>query len=254
MEKIGTSVPVSGRRCKVVCIKKNTADSVEILLKDESGEPFVFKPGQFFMVNVEIDGQMVRRTYSATNAPGEFDGALRLGVKRRPGGLVSGYMNDRLKVGDEVVVKGPGGKLVPTEGRGPRHLVLIAGGSGVTPMISMARTLLASEPDTSISLIYCNRCLDDVMFLQELNELVDSNHDRFRVFHVLKENAEGWSACAGRLNVDILRDILNGLPAVDEYLVCGTPEMMTGVCGYLAELGVPASVIRTETFNVPEDI
>ena len=70
MEKIGTSVPGVGRRCKVVCIKKNTADSVEILLKDESSELFVFKPGQFFMVNVEIDGQMVRR-HSATNA-GEF--------------------------------------------------------------------------------------------------------------------------------------------------------------------------------------
>ena len=178
---------------------------------------------------------------------------LRLGVKRRPGGLVSGYMNDRLKVGDEVVVKARWQARADGRARA-RHLVLIAGGSGVTPMISMARTLLASEPDTSISLIYCNRCLDDVMFLQDLNELVDSNHDRFRVFHVLKENAEGWSACAGRLNVDILRDILNGLPAVDEYLVCGTPEMMTGVCGYLAELGVPASVIRTETFNVPEDI
>jgi ferredoxin-NADP reductase len=235
-------------------VRRNTPDSVEVLLKDDSGQPFVFQPGQFFMVNVEIDGQMVRRTYSATNAPGEFDGAIRLGVKHRPGGLVSGYINERLKVGDRVVLKGPGGKLVLPPGQGARHLVMIAGGSGITPMMSMSRAALASEAGTRVTLVYLNRCMSDVMFLSELNDMAAAHPDRFSVIHVLSEVPAGWTGYGGHMDRDMLGEILEAIPSADEFMVCGSPAMMESVRGNLIELGVPETRVRTETFNVPEDV
>lgn len=255
IEATGTPVQARGPRdCRVVSVEHLTPDAVSIVLADVSGEPFHFEPGQFFMVTVVIDGQTVRRTYSATNAPGEFLGGLRLGVKRRPGGLVSNYFNDRLKPGDRLLLKGPGGKFVPSSCNTRHHLVLIAGGSGVTPMMSMARTMLDKDCSVLITLIYGNRRVSDVMFMDELNELAATNAGRLNVVHVLSDADPGWTGLSGSLDKDMLEGILDSHPAGNEFLICGAPGMMQAVRDSLVALGIDPAIVRTETFNVPEDL
>ncbi len=255
VESAVSPVPARGPRvCRVDSIDHLTPDSVSVVLHDETGEPFEFAPGQFFMVTVNIDGQPVRRTYSATSAPGEFGGGLRLGVKRRPGGLVSNYINDRLKPGDVVTLKGPGGKFVPDRCRLPRHLVLVAGGSGITPMMSMIRTMLQDDCSASFTLIYGNRDMHDVMYADELAELAATYAGRLRIVHVLTRPCAGWTGLMGALDIDMLRRILADLPKGDEFLVCGSPGMMEAVRQSLVTLGIDPARIRTETFSVPEDI
>lgn len=246
--------PRAPRECRVVSVEHLTADAVSILLEDVAGEPFTFDPGQFFMVTVEIDGQPVRRTYSATSAPGEFGGRLRLGVKRRPGGLVSNYLNDHLKPGDRLMLKGPGGRFVPSRCGKPHHLVLIAGGSGVTPMMSMVRAMLEHDCSVKISLIYANRALSDIMYGDELDVLSASYAGRLLVLHVLTDPPDGWTGLTGRLDAHALSAILETLPPGDEYLVCGAPGMMQSVSESLLSLGIAPGNVRTETFNVPEDL
>jgi len=227
---------------------------VSILVEDIAGDPFRFDPGQFFMVTVEIDGQPVRRTYSATSAPGEFGGGLRLGVKRRPGGLVSNYLNDHLKPGDRLTLKGPGGRFVPSRCGKSHQLVLIAGGSGVTPMMSMIRTMLEGDCSVRITLIYANRSMPDVMYGDELGVLSATYAGRLDVVHVLTDPPAGWTGITGRLDTVTLSGILEAIPAGEEFLVCGAPGMMQAVSDSLLSLGVDAARVRTETFNVPEDL
>jgi len=213
--------PRGPRNCIVEQVEHLTPDAVSIVLRDESCLPFEFEPGQFFNVGVEINGVIERRTFSATNAPGEFRGGLRLGVKRRPGGLVSNFMNDHLKPGDRLVIRGPGGRFVPARCKSPRHLVLIAGGSGVTPMVSIIRSILDSDCDVVATLIYANRTMADAMYADELNQISASWAGRLRVIYVTSEGEAGNPGICGKLDADMLAGILRPLPPGDQFMVCG---------------------------------
>ncbi len=246
--------PRGPRNCRVEQVEHLTPDAVSIVLRDESGQPFEFEPGQFFNVGVEINGVIERRTFSATNAPGEFRGGLRLGVKRRPGGLVSNFINDHLKPGDRLVIRGPGGMFVPTGCESQRHLVLIAGGSGVTPMVSIIRSILDSDCDVVATLIYANRTMADAMYADELNEISASWAGRLRVIYVTSEGAAGDRGICGKLDADMLARILEPLPPGDEFMVCGAPGMMEAIREALVMIGIDPEKVRTETFKVPEDL
>lgn len=242
----------TGKPFQVVSIVHETCDAVSVVLRDVTGTPVTFEPGQFFLVHVEIDGEVLRRTYSATNAPGEFDGGLRLTIKRRSGGCVSIYMNERLREGDTLMLRGPSGRFVPSSANAPRHLVLIAGGSGITPMMCMSRTLLPREAYTRITLIYGNRNLQNTIFRDEFDALVAAYPDRLSVRHILAEPPEGWAGPVGLMTAEVLGSVLRSVPAAEEYFLCGSEQMMDAARGALAGIGVTEGKIRVETFKLPE--
>lgn len=206
---------------------------------------------------VTVDGVSLRRAYSASCAPGA-EGAARvsLTIKRVEGGKVSNFLNDQVKPGMELELLGPSGSFTPepTAG-GARHLVLLAGGSGITPFISIARTVLATEPATNVSLIYGNRREQDILFREALASLAREYVGRFRLRHVLSEPPEGWRGGVGMLNRYVMEDEISALPGLDAgpatWFICGPDPMMVEARAALRSWGVKPERIREERFTQP---
>lgn len=243
--------PTLGRPMRIAQAERETPDSVTLVLVDPLGAPVGFEPGQFFTLLVDVGGQVLRRAYSATSAPGEHGGGVRLTVKRIPGGRASARLVESAAAGQIVQVLGPSGEFVPAAASAPRHLALVAGGSGITPMMSIARTLLAREPATRLSLLYGNRGLADVIYREELARLAAEHGERLRVRHVLSDPPEGWSGGRGLLTPDISRTELTPLLPADEVFLCGPQPMMEAVRAALAGLGFPRERLREERFTQP---
>nr|WP_236666722.1 ferredoxin--NADP reductase [Nonomuraea sp. K271] len=189
---------------------------------------------------VEIDGREVRRAYSATSVPGAK--TLTLTVKRD--GLCSSYLNDRVRAGARMRVRGPSGTFHVAEpaAKGAQY-VLIAAGSGITPMMSIIRTVLASSPDATITLLYGNRTEADIIFARQLAALCKAHPGRLTVHHVLSKPAPGWRGRTGRIGPDLLRYADRA-----HYYVCGPAGMLTSVRETLTALGVPPERLHEERF------
>ncbi|MFE0369294.1 2Fe-2S iron-sulfur cluster-binding protein [Streptomyces tendae] len=208
---------------------------------DEAG-PFDFHPGQFFTLVTDVAGQPVRRAYSASSVPGAT--RLELTVKRVPGGRFSTHVHHDLRPGDLLAVRGPSGTF-HAPARAPGRLVLIAAGSGITPMMSMIRTRLsAPEPAGRIDLLYSSRDPEDVIFGDELARLEQDHPDRLAVTHVL-------TGRAGRLDAEGVRRWVTGLPLSDRahHYVCGPEALMDTVQDVLRRLGVPDGRMHRERFT-----
>lgn len=245
------------RTLRVERVVRETADAVTLVLEDPTGAPIAFLPGQFFTVLVTVDGQPLRRAYSASCAPGaEGASCVALTVKRVPGGRVSNHLNDTAVPGLCLDVLGPSGAFTPEpSGGAPRHLVLLAGGSGITPLMSMARTVLATEPATRVSLVYGNRREGDILFHGALAALAREHPGRFALRHVLAEPPEGWTGGVGLLDRQRVEEALAALPLHSNepaaYFVCGPEGMMQEARAALLARGVPAGRIREERFTQP---
>jgi ferredoxin-NADP reductase len=245
-----TSSPLHPRTLRIDEVVRETADAVTLVLSDPSGLPVSFAAGQFVTVLVELDGQEYRRAYSASSSALKKS-QLSVTCKRVAGGRVSNHINDNFAAGQTLRVLGPSGSFGPQRSTSPRHLVLFAGGSGITPMMSIVRTLLVLEPETRITLIYGNRGVADIIFRGELDRLVC---DRLTVRHVLSDPPAQWSGTAGVLDetvsareLDAVTD--DSLPR--EYFVCGPEPMMACVKKTLLARGVPESSIKEEKFSSP---
>jgi len=241
----------------VVC---ETSDAVSLVLEDPRGAPLRFAPGQFFTLHVRIAGEVHKRAYSASSSSLD-EGRFNVTIKRVHDGRVSRHLVANARAGDILEVQGPSGAFAPSPADGPRVLVLIGGGSGITPLVSIARTLLASEPDTRIVLVYGNRGIEDVIFKDALDALVSEHAPqgesaggmaRFVVRHVLEQPPPGWSGGTGRLDADALSRELDVLGEPDsahvEYFLCGPAPMMTGARAFLEGRGVTPARIREERF------
>jgi ferredoxin-NADP reductase len=242
---------------RVVRVVRETPDAVTLVLEDPTGAPVTFLPGQFFTVIVTVDGVVLRRAYSASSAPGA-EGASRvsLTIKRVEGGKVSNFLNDHMQPGMELQVLGPSGGFTPAPSAGGvRHLVLLAGGSGITPLMSIARTVLATEPSTSVSLIYGNRREQDILFREALAALAREYEGRFRLRHVLSEPPEGWRGGVGMLNRYVVEDEISALPGMDAgpatWFICGPERMMVEARAALRSWGVKPERIQEERFTQP---
>ncbi|KOV83246.1 2Fe-2S iron-sulfur cluster-binding protein [Nocardia sp. NRRL S-836] len=203
------------REVRVVDVRRETPTAVTLVLEDVNGTAFSFQPGQFFTLLADIDGRRVRRPYSASSAPGSP--RLELTVKHIADGRFSTHVHRGLAAGDHLLVRGPSGafRLVPGH-----DVVLVAAGSGVTPMMSMIRTLLAEPAGPRIALLYSNRSREDTIFAAELADLA-RGHDRFSVTHVVTSRD-------GRLDRPGVRRWLADLdlsPAPRFYL-CGPERFM----------------------------
>ncbi|HEX4859857.1 MAG TPA: ferredoxin--NADP reductase [Rhizomicrobium sp.] len=239
-------------RLKIADVRRETPDSVSILfdVPAELREAFRFKAGQHLTLRADIAGADVRRTYSLCTAPGEGD--FRIAIKQMPGGVFSGWANSALAPGHEIEVLPPMGRFVPPEKTTAPCYVGIAGGSGITPVLSLLKHTLASDPKARFTLIYGNRNTLSIMFLEEIAGLKDRYLDRLEVYHVLEDEAEEIELFNGRLDrakCDEIFSHLVNVEDVDAFFICGPGPMMDTVEAALKERGVAPERVLVERFS-----
>ena len=228
------------------------ANSIRFDIPPELREAFAFKAGQHLTLKAEIGGEEVRRNYSLCTAPDEQDWMVT--VKRIADGVFSNWVGDALKRGDTLDVMPPHGSFTSDFDRGRRrHLVGIAGGSGITPVMSILRTLLKSEPTSRFTLVYGNRDSGSIIFLEELARLKDRYLDRFELYHFLADE-EGdidlFNGILDRARCDeAIEHLIDEPEAVDGWFICGPGPMMDAAESALIDRGVERERIHIERFT-----
>ena len=240
---------------RVSHVQKETEDSVsiEFSVPPELKELFQFTQGQNLTLRKVLNGEELRRNYSICTSP--FEGKLKVAVKKVEGGLFSTWANEHLKAGDTLDVLPPTGKfytaLHPDQ---KKAYVAFAAGSGITPILSIAKTTLLTEPQSSFTLVYGNRTKASILFKEELEALKDQFLHRFRVYHILSREKTDVPLNSGRIDTEkltLLFDKLIDVNKCDEFFLCGPEEMIFCVKGFLMDKAVPAEKIHFELFTVP---
>jgi ring-1,2-phenylacetyl-CoA epoxidase subunit PaaE len=237
---------------RVAAVEPLTDESVAITfaVPEELRDAYAFAPGQHLVI-VRRDGDdELRRTYSICAPAGS--GLLRVAVKRLSGGAFSTWANSDLRPGVELGVMTPGGsftlKLDPAQ---RKRYAAIAAGSGITPVISLIASILETEPESEVALVYANRTSDSIMFLEELEDLKNVHPDRFELFHVLSREPQPVELLSGRLDRERLGRLLDTLllaEDVDEWLLCGPLELTETARALLRDRGIPPARIHREVF------
>ncbi|MBA3676537.1 MAG: phenylacetate-CoA oxygenase/reductase subunit PaaK [Sphingosinicella sp.] len=226
------------------------AKSIRFELPPELKQAFAFKPGQHLTLKADIDGEDMRRNYSLCVAP--QDGEIIVTVKRIAGGVFSNWANDNLAAGDAIEVMPPHGSFTwefAAEAR--HHYVAFAGGSGITPIISLLKTALMTEPESRFTLFYGNRDSSSVIFLEELARLKNRFMNRLQVHHFLAEEAEDIDLFNGILDrgkCDLILEMLVDVHGIDAAFICGPGPMMDAAEGSLRAAGVDEAKIFIERF------
>ncbi|MHC2548065.1 1,2-phenylacetyl-CoA epoxidase subunit PaaE [Corynebacterium hesseae] len=249
-------------------VRALTKDSVEVsfAIPPELQDDYDYIPGQYVALRATIDGREVRRSYSICDVP--RDGILRVAIKRDRGGVFSTWANDTLKPGDTMDVMNPQGAFTSkthlTGLNNPEavreeleklenpHLVAIAAGSGITPIMAIAQTVLHTSPDTTFELIFANKGGGDVMFAEEIGDLKDKFPTRFAVHHVLSREQRVNPLFSGRIDAEKLQTLLDNVvrtDTVDEWFLCGPFELVQLVRDELASRDVGAKDVRYELFT-----
>ncbi len=236
---------------KVKNIIQETKDAISIVFEQPS-KKISYKSGQFLTLIVPVAGKEVRRAYSLCSSP-FVDTDLAVSVKRVEKGLMSNWLPDHLKVGDTLKVMEPMGQFTTEYSSGnKRHLIMFAGGSGITPMMSIIKSLLTQEPDSICSLIYCNRDIDSIIFKNQFEVLQTQYEGRLHVIHILDNAPMNWQGLSGLLNKEMLTKLFERIPVwgleKTTYLMCGPEGMMKNVETLLAEHQIPREKIFKESF------
>jgi ring-1,2-phenylacetyl-CoA epoxidase subunit PaaE len=226
------------------------AVAVTFAVPPELAGEFAFRPGQSLTLRRFAGGREERRSYSICAPAGQ---PLRIGVREVPDGAVSGWLVREVRPGDVIEAQPPSGSFTP-DLRTPARHVLIAAGSGITPVLSITASALA-HPDAQATVLYGNRRADSVMFADEIADLKDTYPVRLQLAHVLSREPQEVELFSGRLDADRLRRLLPALCAVDSidhWWLCGPYGMVTDAMDVLSELGVPADRVHRELFYVEE--
>lgn len=252
----------SGRRrarfhpLRVAEVRPLTSESVEVTfaVPDELVREYDYLPGQYVALRARIDGQEVRRSYSLCRPP--TPGSVSVAIKRNSGGWFSAWAQTELHPGDEIDVMSPQGTFTTTlADLDGAHVAAVAAGSGITPLMALATTVLARSETTRFTLVYTNRSTLDVMFLEELADLKDRYPTRFALHHVLSREQRAAPVLSGRIDEERLRRILDRLvvPAtIDEWFLCGPLELVQLCRDTLADIGVDRAHVRYELFTTGE--
>ncbi|MEV0775140.1 2Fe-2S iron-sulfur cluster-binding protein [Streptomyces sp. NPDC050433] len=235
-------------------VERLTDDSVTVTfaVPPELDETFRHTPGQHIALRRVVDGEEIRRTYSICAPAGERP-VLRVGIRLVEGGEFSTYALKELAVGDTVDVMEPTGRFQLTPRAG--HFAAIVGGSGITPVLSIASTLLAREPDARFCLIRSDRTVASTMFLEEVADLKDRHPDRFQLITVVSREEQQAGLPSGRLDEERLAELLPALlpvDSVDGWFLCGPLGLVKGAERALRGLGVRRTVIHQEIFHVDD--
>lgn len=233
-------------------ITQETEDTKTIHFWHPIHEALHYLSGQFLTVIPVINGQKVRRSYSFSSSP-KTDNSPAITVKRIPGGLVSNFLCDEVKVGDSLeVMEAMGNFYIEPNADVCKNYVFIGAGSGITPLISMIKTLLKSEPKSKIHLIFGSRNENQIIFKSVLDQLEKQFAERFTVLHVISQPAANWPGLKGRINqasiVYYLKQELGIHIPSAIYYMCGPEGMMKDVQSSLGMFDVPTEQIHKELF------
>lgn len=236
---------------KVREVVRETPDTVSIYF--EQPEPFLdYKPGQFLTLVMDFDGKEQRRSYSLCTSP-FVDPFPGISVKRVDGGLFSNYLNEKVNPGKTINVLKPLGNFTTDfHSKNQRHFIMVAGGSGITPIMGILKSVLVNEPNSIITLIYCSRSEEQIIFKRQLDLLEKANPDRLKVIHNLSQPSEEWKGPKGRLNPDSFKEFVSQAEYEQRYeeiyFLCGPDGIMDTAANVLEELGIPEERIHRESF------
>ncbi len=231
-------------------IESSSAISIAIEVPMRWRPHFKFTPGQYLTLRTQVSGRDVRRAYSICS--GSNDNELRVAIKRVEGGLFSNHACDTFEAGQALDVMPPHGSFVisPASGSG-RHVAGIAAGSGITPVLSILKSVLAAEPSSRFTLFYGNRSPDESLFRDELARLAETYAPRLKILNAYSRET-GENGVRGRLD-DVLPDLLRGsvddVEAVERWFVCGPLDMMATATNVIGSFGVPSDRIASERFG-----
>jgi ring-1,2-phenylacetyl-CoA epoxidase subunit PaaE len=224
--------------------------SVRFEVPESLAETFRFLPGQNVTLRTQIQGEDVRRSYSICKAP--FENQLAVAIKKVNGGLFSTYANEQFQIGDMIDVMPPTGKFHPNlEPLQQKNYLMLAAGSGITPIISLTKTILREEPQSTVTLVYGNKSRSQVIFFEALEGLKNKYLDRFTLTHVLSREKTDAAINHGRINYAKLETLwpLLDTAAIHEAFICGPEEMIFASRDFLQDKGLSASHIHFELFG-----
>lgn len=233
-------------------VRKTIRDAVVVTLEPpaELRAAFAFRQGQYLTFRRAFDGEELRRSYSI--CAGLDDGVLRVGIKKVAGGAFSTFANEDLRPGDTLQAMPPMGnftaELRPDTAR---NYIGFAGGSGITPVLSILKTVLAREPRSSFTLVYANRGVNTIMFREEIEDLKNLYLGRLTVIHVLESDAQEIELFTGRVTEEKCAELFArwiDIAAMDLAFICGPEPMMLGIVRALEAHGMLKSQIRFELF------
>jgi ring-1,2-phenylacetyl-CoA epoxidase subunit PaaE len=233
-------------------VRRDTRDAVVVTLapRAEDAERFRFIQGQYLTFRRAFDGEELRRSYSI--CAGLDEGLLKVGIKRVDGGAFSTWANEDLAPGAVLEAMPPMGNFhAPLSPDSPRHYLGFAGGSGITPVLSILKTVLAREPGARVTLVYANRTLSSIMFREELEDLKNSYLGRLSVIHVLEQEGSEIDLFTGRVDEEKLSGLFAhwiDAASVDMAFICGPEPMMLTIARGLKDRGIPEDRIKFELF------
>lgn len=234
-------------------VAPETRDAVVVTLRPQTGdeEVFHFSQGQYLTFRRDFDGHEVRRCYSICT--GTEDGDLKVGIKRVDGGAFSCWANEDLKPGDTIEAMPPRGsfhsEIDPDEAK---FYFGFAGGSGITPILSIIKTVLAREPEAQFTLVYANRQVSSIMFREDLEDLKNLYLGRLQIIHILKNDGQDTELFSGRIDKEKLEDLFQNVVEpqdIDQAFLCGPHGMMETVSEALKNHGVENGRIKQELFK-----
>lgn len=247
---------MSSHILKIKNIIKETdrAISVSFDIPEELKSIYNYKPGQFITLKPEINGKTHKRAYSISSSP-NFEEDLTVTIKAIDNGVVSNYLLNHLNINDLIEVHPPAGKFTfDFKPENQNNYVFFAGGSGITPVMSLIKSALAIEPKSNIILFYSNRDENSIIFKQQLEYLEKKYYDRFKIVHILSKASESWFGLRGRIDknraLSLIKDYVSKPNSVDtHYFLCGHQGMMAEILECLDYLNVGKENIHKESFT-----
>jgi len=234
-------------------VRKETAECVSLLFEipDSLQESFQFTQGQNLVLKTTIDGQELRRNYSICSSP--LDHELRVAIKKIKGGVFSSFANEKLQAGHSLEVMPPTGKFyTPLNPAQQKNYLALAAGSGITPLLSIIKTTLATESNSSFTLVYGNRRnRHSIIFFEQLEALKNQYMNRFQLIHVLSREKTDSTLNFGRIDLEKLEELSKLIPyqQLDDVFLCGPREMIDTAMDFLQQQGLDKKKLHAELFN-----
>lgn len=238
---------------KILDIYKETKDCsvISFDIPEDLKQEFVYKQGQHLTLKATIDGEEIRRSYSLCSSP--VENKWQVAVKKISNGLFSTFVNDKLKKGDFLEIMPPNGVFhTDVNPSKPKNYIAFAAGSGITPILSIIKTHLALEPESTFKLFYLNRSVKSIIFKEEIELLKNKYFGRIEIFHFLTKEHRSIELLNGRFTkekLQVLTDKIIEVPAVDECFICGPEEMIFLIRDELVAAGFSKGKVHFELFT-----
>lgn len=238
---------------KHITQETDQAVSLHFAIPEELKSTFSYKAGQYLTLEAEIDGEPVRRAYSLCTSP-YLDALLAVTIKKVDGGKMSNYINSQVQEGDLLWVMPPNGKFwVEPSADAQKTYILFGGGSGITPLMGIAKTVLSQEPKSKVFLVYANRDTQSVIFKEKWDAMQKEHPNRLKIFYSYDKPPMMWFGLKGYLTeqgvVDLLKNKVNNTWPTAQFYICGPSPMMDVVRQGLQKLNIPDTQVHTEYFS-----